>query len=146
MAVQWTEDLATGVTEIDTQHKELFSRLNTLLDATAKGKGQEEVVKVIDFLGDYVKNHFEAEEKNMVKYSYPEYEPHKELHARFLKEFSELRNRYERDGVTSHLVVVVQNRVYEWLRNHIGKVDKALGGYIRNQMSQMPYALYKNCR
>lgn len=146
MAIQWTEDLATGITEIDKQHKELYNRVNALLDATAKGKGQEEVAKVIDFLGDYVKSHFETEEKNMVKYDYPDYQSHKAQHTQFLSEFSDLKNKYEKDGVTSHLVVVVRNRVFDWLRNHIGKIDKALGGFLKNQMSQMPYALYKNYR
>ena len=33
MAVTWTDDLATGVNKIDDQHKELFSRINSLLVA-----------------------------------------------------------------------------------------------------------------
>jgi hypothetical protein len=30
MAIKWTEELATGVSAIDDQHKELFARINTL--------------------------------------------------------------------------------------------------------------------
>jgi len=38
MAIEWTNDLATGVSEIDYQHKELFRRINSLLDACREGK------------------------------------------------------------------------------------------------------------
>jgi hemerythrin len=30
MAVQWSDSLASGSAEIDTQHKELFTRVNSL--------------------------------------------------------------------------------------------------------------------
>ncbi len=33
MAIEWTMGLSTGVDEIDDQHKELFKRINRLLDA-----------------------------------------------------------------------------------------------------------------
>ena len=54
VAIEWTADLATGVDEIDNQHKELFQRINNLLEACNHGKGKEEVKKVISFLEDYV--------------------------------------------------------------------------------------------
>ena len=33
----WNDNLASGSTEIDTQHKELFKRIESLLDAFEKG-------------------------------------------------------------------------------------------------------------
>jgi hemerythrin len=36
--MQWTEDLSVGVETIDNQHKELFSRINSLADAIRLGK------------------------------------------------------------------------------------------------------------
>ncbi|MHB9035807.1 MAG: hemerythrin domain-containing protein, partial [Armatimonadota bacterium] len=59
MAVQWTPDLAVGVREIDDQHRELFKRVNDLLEAMSKGKGRDEIAKVVAFLGNYVVTHFE---------------------------------------------------------------------------------------
>ncbi|MHB1162771.1 MAG: hypothetical protein ACYC3V_20925 [Chloroflexota bacterium] len=35
MPVRWTPDLSVGVTLIDDQHKELFKRVNQLLEAAA---------------------------------------------------------------------------------------------------------------
>ncbi|MEK7700013.1 MAG: hemerythrin domain-containing protein [Planctomycetota bacterium] len=67
MAVQWSENLAVGVTMIDDQHKGIFSRINTLMSAMSQGKGKEEVGKVLEFLADYTKKHFSAEEKLMME-------------------------------------------------------------------------------
>lgn len=71
MAILWTPDLATKVDEIDSQHRELFKRINDLLDACNQGRGKEEVQKVIRFLEEYVATHFGEEEKYMEKYNYP---------------------------------------------------------------------------
>ena len=67
MAIEWTEDLATGVPEIDAQHKELFSRINRLLEACNQGQGRAEVGKTLAFLEEYVLIHFSTEEKIMTE-------------------------------------------------------------------------------
>ena len=66
MAIQWNEELATGVLEIDNQHKEIFARINRLLEASSQGKGKQEVGRMIDFLGDYVISHFEGSTSTLV--------------------------------------------------------------------------------
>ena len=87
MSIEWSLDLATGVDEIDKQHKELFQRINNLLEACNHGKGKEEVKKVIWFLEDYVITHFSEEERYMGKYDYPEYSGHKRQHLEFMENF-----------------------------------------------------------
>ncbi len=37
MSLQWSENLASGSSDIDTQHKELFLRVNSLLLAVDRG-------------------------------------------------------------------------------------------------------------
>lgn len=134
MAVLWTSDLATDVAEIDNQHKELFFRVNQLLSASGKSKGKEEIVTLIDFLGEYVVSHFNTEEKYMAIHHYPDYDFHKAEHTAFLNEFSDLKKRYQEEGATSHLVIVLQNRTFGWLRNHICKIDKVLGAFLKKKM------------
>ena len=36
--MEWTNNLATGVPEIDNQHKEIFNRVNKLSAACSEGK------------------------------------------------------------------------------------------------------------
>ncbi len=131
MAIQWTENLAVGVDMIDNQHKGIFSRVNNLMSAMAQGKGKDEVGKVIAFLADYVVKHFSAEEAIMAKNNYDGLPSQKTEHAQFIKDFSCLKKEFETTGVTTHLVIQVQQKVCNWLTNHIGNEDKKIGAFLK---------------
>lgn len=134
MAIKWTEDLSTGIELIDEQHKELFKRVNDLMDACTKGKGKEEVVKVIDFLGDYVVMHFGEEEKTMRAKNYPGFEVHKGQHDGFVEKLKEFKEKLGQNGPTVDLVVKMNNFLVDWLINHIKKTDKALGAFLKGNL------------
>jgi hemerythrin len=134
MAIEWNEDLATGVKEIDAQHKELFKRINRLLDACKRGEGREEIDRVILFLGNYVVDHFGTEERLMGRYKYPEAESHKSLHENFLKRFSTLKDELYTKGERLITVIETNQLLGDWWINHIGKIDKALGKYLENKI------------
>jgi len=87
MKLQWTPDFSVGVEEIDSQHKELFERINDLDSAMKQGRAKEEVVRLVEFLNKYAIVHFGAEEKYMTDYDYPGYALHKTKHDWFKKEF-----------------------------------------------------------
>jgi hemerythrin len=130
MAIEWTQDLATGVTEIDGQHKELFRRINALMEACRQGQGKSEVHKVIGFLEDYVVEHFSLEESHMVKSSYPGYGAHRSQHLEFMEKFSDLKQQIEREGVGVLTVVKTNQVVVDWLKNHIRRTDKSLASFL----------------
>jgi len=134
MAIEWTADLATGVNEIDNLHKELFQRINNLLEACNHGKGKEEIKKVIWFLEDYVITHFSEEEKYMGKYDYPDGLGHKKQHLEFMENFFRLKTQFEAEGPGVHIVVITNRLVVDWLRNHIRKIDKALGSFLKTKI------------
>lgn len=131
---EWTPALSVGITEIDDQHKELFAKINGLIDACNQGKGKATVSEVINFLGDYVVTHFSSEEKLMTKYNYPAYEAHKAQHTQFIQSFQELKERLDKEGPGIHIVVLTNRVVVDWLNQHITKTDKALGEYIKSQL------------
>ena len=133
MAIEWTADLSTGVQEIDNQHKELFQRINSLLDACNHGKGKEEVKKVILFLENYVITHFSEEEKYMNKHDYPDGMSHKKQHLEFMENFFRLKTQFEAEGPGVHIVVITNRLVVDWLRNHIRKTDMALGSFLKTK-------------
>ena len=135
MAIAWTSDLATNVDEIDNQHKELFRRINSLLDACNQGRGKAEVQNVITFLEEYVISHFDEEERYMEKYSYPDAGTHKAQHKEFMKNFSDLKSQFETDGPGVHIVISTNQMVVDWLRTHIQKLDKALGAFLKTRFS-----------
>jgi hemerythrin len=134
MALDWTDDLSTGSHEIDRQHKELFKRINALLEACRQGKGRAEVNKVVQFLDDYVVTHFSEEENYMQKYHYPNYAHHKAQHLEFMETFAELRRQIKHEGAGVHLLVKTNHMIVQWLVNHICKVDRALGTFLKTKV------------
>lgn len=134
MAIEWTNDLATGVPEIDNQHKELFQKINNLLDACNHGKGKAKVIKVISFLEDYVITHFSEEEKYMAKYDYPDGLSHKKQHSEFMENFFRIKQQFEAEGPGVHIVLMTNHLIVEWLKNHIRKVDRALGSFLKTKI------------
>ncbi len=133
MAIEWTEDLAVGVEIIDDQHKELYQRINRLLEACTQSKGREVVGETIKFLEDYVVTHFGQEEGYMQKYNYPDYLKHKGYHEEFIKSFEELKAKFESDGPGPHIVIMTNRVVVGWLNSHIRNVDKLLGAYLKDR-------------
>ncbi len=131
MSLQWNEKLAVGNDSIDNQHKEIFSRLNGLLDATARGKGKEEIVPLIKFLTDYTKTHFRDEEDIMAGHCYPALSLQREAHKQFVKDLFELHMEFEIHGPTSLLFLRIQRHLGNWLIKHIGSEDKKFGDFLK---------------
>ncbi len=134
--IEWTEELATGSTEIDRQHKEIFSRINKLLDACNLGKGRDEVSDVLKFLDDYVVSHFDEEEQYMLKYNYPAYAEHKAKHLEFTKNYILLKKQVEAEGPCLNSVLTTNRLVVDWLIHHIRKVDTQLGAFLKTKSQQ----------
>lgn len=129
MAVEWNRNLSTGVEWQDRHHKELFKRVNGLLDAMSVGMGKDELDRVFRFLDSYFVVHFDAEEQAMSKYGFPETVEHLREHTGFIEAVASLRHEFA-GGPTAVLVVKVQTLVVDWLINHIGGEDKKLGAHI----------------
>ncbi|HWS16227.1 MAG TPA: bacteriohemerythrin [Candidatus Methylomirabilis sp.] len=129
---EWTERWSVGVDTIDAQHRELFAAINSLLQEEANAAPRE-VVKVLDYLEDYVKNHFGLEELYMRRLSYPGFPFHKGEHVAFINDYYDLRDEYDKNGATPELADKMGRYMGGWLVNHIGEVDKALGGFLRDK-------------
>lgn len=133
MRLEWSPQLAVGVELIDEQHRELFKRMNDLRIAMTSGRAREEIPKLLDFLTDYVVAHFRAEERIMSRSGYPSYIEHRDLHNAFSTEFFELRQEIDVRGYSPSLVIRFNQKLSDWLVEHIMKVDKNLGGFLQTK-------------
>lgn len=137
--MEWTDDLSVGVEEIDNQHKELFNRINGLVAAVKQHICKYTISDVIRFLEEYIVVHFGEEENYMKKYGYPEYSKHKAQHEKFMQNFSELKKELvkleggKKPG-SYELSVETNKVVVDWILDHIFKVDKKLGAFLKNKM------------
>ena len=129
MSIEWSSGLSTGLEWQDRHHKELFKRINSLLEAMTLGYGKVELVKVFDFLDDYFVYHFEAEEQAMSRFNYPGMIAHLYEHTRFIERVSKLREECKK-GPSTALAIRTQREVVDWLVNHIGGIDKTLGAFL----------------
>ncbi len=131
MAIQWDPKLSVGVRLIDEQHQELFRRVNALLGAMEQNHGKEVVDKTLGFLAQYVKDHFGAEERLMAQYKYPDAATHKKQHADFVAAFLKLKAEFDARGATPTVSITLNKFVCQWLREHIGGSDTALGKFLK---------------
>jgi hemerythrin len=133
MAFVWSNALSVGVPEIDGQHQELINRTNQMLAAMKEGRGRQEVEKLLDFLGEYVVEHFAAEERRMEAAGFPGLNDQKKMHKAFVLDFGRMSSDLRKGGVTSEAVIQVHRRVSEWLRVHIGQKDQEFGQFLRTR-------------
>jgi len=136
MALVWTQALAVGVEEIDEQHRELFRRVDRLLEAASGGLG--EVGPLIAFLREYVARHFASEERYMDEQAYPGRAAHQAEHRRFADDLAALESELESNGPGGDVSARLHRQVGDWLRGHILVTDLALGRFVRRARRPEP--------
>ncbi len=129
MGLQWTHALSVGVEQIDEQHRELFRRVDRLLDAMI-ANDRAEGMRLVAFLREYVQLHFSAEEALMHARNYPGLADHATEHAAFSADLDSLAGEFLAQGPTAALVLELERRVCGWLRDHVSLRDVALGRFL----------------
>lgn len=92
---------------------------------------KDEILKMMQFLEDYVVLHFGNEEAIQLKYNYPLYVEHAKIHAKFIADIKLIKKDIEVDGITVATGLIIGSTLSNWLISHISKMDKELGNYIR---------------
>ncbi len=132
MTMAWSDNLASGSSEIDEQHKELITRVNGMLRAVDAGAGgAQEVSRTVQYLADYVILHFGNEEAFMAKYGYTSAAAHKAQHELFIRNFDRIKTRLLEGGLAAPVVQDLRDLCTDWLVNHIKYSDRALGMFLK---------------
>ena len=118
----------TGCELVDTQHRQLFEAINSLLDACASGsagdeRAQEGLKKSLDFLSDYTVKHFFDEEQLLKKHGFTDLGHHHQYHEAFKKVVRDLSHVFIFQGVSTNLITEVENKIGSWLIEHIKGQD-----------------------
>lgn len=129
LGLAWSESLSVGVRAMDEQHQELFRRISALLEGMLGEGGADDIGKLVDFIVQYVVVHFGEEEELMRAKGYPDLEAHRALHEAFKQDFASIAGRLAAEGVTAPVLILIQDRVVNWLIEHIGRIDKKYGAY-----------------
>ena len=134
--MEWSDKLAVGVATIDSQHKELFKRINNLVLAIKQHRCKAEIDGTLKFLDDYARIHFAEEERHMKEAHYAGCEEQIEAHKKYLTALAELKaeaalpripgSSYDLSATTNQVVV-------DWIVDHILKLDMQFGEHLKNR-------------
>jgi hemerythrin len=116
---------------IDDQHKGLLDVVNDLFSHSSGNEREEREYfkEVIQQAVQYVKNHFQVEEKLLIASKYPDYAEHKKAHDEFTMTILSSAKDFE-----SGKRLVLEKFAYflkDWILTHIAVMDKQYAIYLR---------------
>ncbi len=118
--LKWDEEYSVGVSEIDSQHQQIFVLINKLIGALSAGGERDTVRSVLEEMINYVDYHFGCEEKLLS--NHPDFSKHRHEHVEFVKKTLKLQGDFL-DGAESISWDVVKFLI-SWLKNHILGTDQ----------------------
>lgn len=125
--IAWDEKLmGTGHAQIDEQHRKLIGMINEFSEAIESGAYVAKAREMIEFLGLYARIHFTYEESVMNNVLCPARAANQEAHRKFLQDFQNFLERLGKEGMTLNLITELRQRIGDWLKDHICKVDATL--------------------
>ncbi len=130
MRYQFTADLETGNTTIDSEHKQLIEAVDNVMQNISAGKGKEQLNSTVDFLNDYTKKHFSHEEELQAQSKFPTMATHKVWHTSFITKLKTVSEKLKKEGENS-LIVIELTQVISSLINHIKTEDKKLADFLK---------------
>lgn len=123
----WEEKYSTGVAELDKQHKNLFQYTNDLGEYANNNFGSKETTdRMMRFLDQYIKVHFNHEENCMYKYLCPVASKNKEAHQKFIEKFKVTESKIRDEKGGDKALKELHHFLEAWLVEHICKIDTQL--------------------
>ncbi|WP_135081230.1 hemerythrin family protein [Terasakiella sp. SH-1] len=126
---EWPAEFDLGIGPIDDDHQMLFRTIQQLGQNIAENRDPNIIAATIMSLSLYVDEHFEREERFLLRAGYPEYDAHKTAHDEFRDSIMSLRHYHQEhsDDVDADKIVAFLEK---WLLDHIAKVDRAYEPYL----------------
>jgi len=131
MGFQWEDKYSVNEPHIDEQHKKLLDEINILLESIMNGSSSEKIDEVVNFLEQYVNEHFAYEEQYMLEHNYPELEEHKKGHHDFSVQYNIFKDDLKKHDSVEKLAMEVEKYMGEWWVNHICDEDHKYARYIK---------------
>jgi hemerythrin len=129
--VVWSDRYSMGIKIVDDQHKGLLNFVNELFNhSTGDEHDEREYFKsVIQGAVNYIKTHFETEEKLMTATNFPGYVEHKKIHDEFTMTVLKSVKDYE----TGKRLVLEKFAYFlkNWVLTHVAVEDVKYAEYFR---------------
>ena len=125
----WTDDLYTGSSLIDGDHRKLVGLVNAFFQSMQSGEDNGRVGKAMNELIAYAGDHCAREEAEMERIQYVASLAHKAEHTKLLKQVVELKAMLDAGGRIN--IPAVSDFLSEWLRDHILTEDMKLAAALK---------------
>lgn len=128
MAVLWKEEYKVGIDKIDEQHKQLFDKIEQLLEIAKSGNrnsNQQKCMEIIDFLVDYTVFHFDTEQELQRDRKYVSYAQHVKIHTDFKNTIQVYKELLSKDFSAKTLKSFI-GTMLAWLVNHVCVCDRKI--------------------
>lgn len=131
MPVQWSDDFATGVDQVDQQHRRLFSILDDFEVRMNRKENANTLISVLHDLNNYTREHFAYEEGCMDRCICTSACVNKMAHQRFLRMVDQYLQACKTGTPDRGLFESLHNELVDWLKSHICKIDTSLRKHAR---------------
>lgn len=122
--IVWSKDFEVGIPEIDEQHYNLITNTQKLINTFNDSDCYEEIQRIVNFLDNYVSEHFSTEEKLLKECNYPFLEHQIYQHNNFTRGFNRLKKEIS-DITNSNIYMMFKIRtlLLDWIVNHTLRED-----------------------
>lgn len=127
-AIRFCPSLATGIAEIDDQHKHIIGLFNDLHEAAKAAKGGYLVQSMLRELRLYTTSHFECERQWMERHRYPQLQVHQREHANLVSGVRQFETLHRHGSVSAEELLEF---LKEWLLDHIARHDLAFAAFVK---------------
>lgn len=135
MAIQWDQSYSVGINTFDQHHQNILKLLNTLEEsAKTEGTSSAQVIDALKELLDYSVYHFNAEERELQAYNYPNLQQQKNEHKKFTAKIENFSAMYLAGSEPN--VSDVIDFLRKWILTHIHEVDKNYGSFLQEKGSR----------
>jgi len=124
----WDNAYALGISEIDSQHKILFSIYDEFVQAFKTEQSPEHIKILLEKLDSFRIFHFQTEENMMLKLKYDRYEQHYKEHQFFAKTIAEFAQHFKYGNKV--LVSEIIGFLKKWFISHISGSDVLFKNFI----------------
>ena len=136
----WTDNLSTGVDDIDDDHKALF---NVFQDAYWVSKTKVDATDLYCMMANllnYTEVHFKREEALMAASPYPFFDKHCDIHQQLIKQLKkQIMLVQQHEQAPKDFVLFIR----DWFIEHINGTDKRIEPYTRNNLDNIHQAVIK---
>ncbi len=130
MNIEWEKKISVSNKILDEHHLKLFSLFEKLKNE--RSSIDEHILKqVLMEIKDYTYYHFNYEERLMKMANYPDLLDHKNLHINFMRHIDEIMILAKSEDF-SLILEETYRTLFNWLNEHIMKVDKKYIDYLKD--------------